>query len=65
MKTIQSIGEYAKELGSTKRIIGINWTTFEGFSTEGAASRLLNHPSVKEHRGVYKDRDGTYSVRVR
>lgn len=63
--TLASLNEYALELGGKPSTGGINWHWYTEFPTKEAAESFLKHPAVYEDRGVYKDEDGTFSVRVR
>jgi hypothetical protein len=64
-QTFASLEIRAAELGGKSVSGGINWHWYEGFPTRESAEDFLTHPAVYEHRGVYEDKNGTFSVRIR
>lgn len=64
-QTFASLEIRAAELGGKSVSGGISWHWYEGFPTRESAKDFLTHPAVYDHCGVYEDKDGTFSVRIR
>lgn len=58
----------AKELGAIEPYDGrINWVWSNGFPTKEQAQKMLDwlNENGYEHRGMYVNKDGSYSIRWR